>query len=104
MQNNGGFDKLSMILVREYSTTNKKQLELKEHKYIVKLKATLNYRIPTRTPEQYRETNKQFMNQRKKEYYKVNKDVILNRNKEYREQTNKLSTSKRKIITKTTKL
>ena len=95
IRNNGGWDNWSMILLREYSATNKKRLERKEHKYIVKLKATLNYRIPTRTPEQSYETNKQVMNERKKEYYKVNKDVILNRNKAYRE-TNKQVISEQK--------
>ncbi len=36
VRENGGWDNWSMILLPEYSATNKKQLERKEHKYIVK--------------------------------------------------------------------
>jgi hypothetical protein len=60
-----------MILLREYNTTSKKKLERKERKYIEKLGATLNCMLPTRTPEEYRETNKQVMNERKKDYYNL---------------------------------
>ena len=115
IRNNGGWDNWSMILLREYSTTNKKQLERKERKYIEKLGATLNSHIPTRTQSEWYEDNKELSCERsrvnyannkehykkmnkdryeankeevleqQREYYNKNKQMILEREKKYRE-------------------
>ena len=113
IRNNGGWDNWSMILLREYSTTNKKQLERKERKYIEKLGATLNSHIPTRTkPEwynenqdvikekikKYNETNKEHIREQKKQYREANKESLSEQKKEYykenKENINKLKMEK----------
>ena len=98
IRNNGGWDNWSMILLREYSTTNKKQLERKERKYIEKLGATLNCTIPTRTQSEWYEDNKELScersrlhyannkehhNKMNKDRYEANKDKVLEQQREY---------------------
>ena len=95
IRNNGGWDNWSMILLREYNATNKKQLERKEHKYIVKLKATLNCRLPTRTRSEYYQENQDIIIGKSKQYREANIEHIREQKKQYRE-ANKESLSEQK--------
>ena len=70
IRENGNWSNWSMILVREYKTSDKLKLKRKERKYIQKFGATLNCTIPTRT---------------KKEWYNENQDEIEKKTKQYRE-------------------
>ena len=77
--NSIGFDKVSIILVEEYSCENKMQLETRERKHIEELKPTLNSSIPTRTRAEFNEANRDKM----KQYYQDNRNTIINRAKQY---------------------
>jgi hypothetical protein len=93
IRDNGGWSNWSMILVREYKTTDKLKLKRKERKYIQKLGATLNCTIPTRTQKEYYEENKSDIRKIQKEYYQENKQYFEKYSKLYRD-TNKLDIQK----------
>ena len=94
IRENGNWDNWDMIQVELYNATDKRMLEMRERYWLETLKATLNTIIPTRTDEQYRQDNKEKINENKKkhyqthkedhkEYYKQNKIKILEQRKEY---------------------
>jgi len=84
MRDNGGFVNWSMIMLFEYpECQNKLQKESKEREYIELFKPSLNIKIPTKTKIEYRENNKELINQKKKQYYIDNKDVIKDKHKEH---------------------
>jgi hypothetical protein len=90
IRENGGFDNWLFIVVRQYNhIETKSQLMRKERKYTEKLKATLNKNVPSRTPKEY-----------KSQYYKDNKDTIIQEykqtNKEKIQETSKLYKQKHK--------
>ena len=114
IRDNGDWSNWSMILLREYNTTNKKLLERKERKYIEKLGATLNSNTPSRTinevkeltskrNRQYQEANKEVISEQRKEYRKRNKDVIKERNHQYYEANKKQIIEQVKQYNKTNK-
>lgn len=72
IRDNGGWSNWSMVLVEEYNTTTKRNLELRERYWIEKLKAKLNKCIPSRTAQEYYEDKKEY----KKEYYQKNIERI----------------------------
>ena len=86
IRQNGNWSNWSMILVREYKTTDKLKLKRKERKYIYKLGATLNCCIPTQTQKEYREQNKQKIKHKNEKYRHQNKQQIMEYKKLYREQ------------------
>jgi hypothetical protein len=82
-----GIDDVKINLVKEYCLENKEQLLKKEAKYIRKYKEKygdkcLNISIPLRTRKEYREENKEKINQTKRKYYEENKEKV---NKQKRE-------------------
>jgi hypothetical protein len=85
IRDNGNWDNFVMIPLEEYPCNSKKEKEIKERYYIDLLKPKLNKIVPTRTPKEYYEDNKQIISERAKEYNENNKDKI----KEYRENNKK---------------
>jgi len=83
IRNNGGWDEWVMIAIEEYPCDSKKKLETRERYYIDILRPTLNKNIPTRTDKEYREDNKEKINQKQKEYYENNKEKIAEKQKQY---------------------
>tara|TARA_R110002072_G_scaffold33083_1_gene100368 strand:+ start:985 stop:1569 length:585 start_codon:yes stop_codon:yes gene_type:complete len=59
IRDNGGWDNWDMVVIKEFSCENKRQLEREQRKQLEELNATLNNNIPTRTHKQYREDNKE---------------------------------------------
>jgi group I intron endonuclease len=53
-----GWDNVEIILIEAFACNNKMELEKRERYYIDSLKPELNKNIPTRTNQEYRETNK----------------------------------------------
>lgn len=99
-----------IILVENFSCNNKEELTAREAYYIRNFPC-VNKNIPGRTSKEYREDNKEKLNEKKKEYreklseknkekilekqkerYEKNKENILEKQKEYRE------TNKEKIL------
>ena len=93
IRENGGWDEWEMIAVETYPCENKRELEIRERFYIETLKAKLNKNIPTRTPTehyqdnkerilnrnyQYREDNYEKIKEQQKQYYRDNRDEISN--------------------------
>jgi len=92
IRDNGNWDNFVMIPLEEYPCNSKKEKEIKERYYIDLLKPKLNKIVPTRTPKEYYEDNKQIISERAKEYNENNKDKI----KEYRENNKKKNKEKSK--------
>jgi len=83
IRENGGWDEWEMIAIETYPCENKRELEIRERFHIEKLKAKLNKNIPTRTPTEHYEDNKERISERKKQYNQENRDKILEQKKEY---------------------
>lgn len=93
INNNGGWNNWSMILIEEFSCENKIQLCQRERYWIEERKPTLNIRPPFITIEEGKETtriynkkynieNRDINNLKKKEKYEENKKQILEKLKE----------------------
>tara|TARA_R110000823_G_C15690367_1_gene475301 strand:- start:9 stop:602 length:594 start_codon:yes stop_codon:yes gene_type:complete len=74
IRENGRFENWDMVLVEYYKCETKLELEKREREIIENLKPTLNKTIPTRTSKEWREDNKEKVEQYKKEYNKKNKE------------------------------
>jgi hypothetical protein len=76
-----GWENWNMIKICDYPCNNKREAELKEDEYMTELKASLNMIRASRTQQQYREDNKEKiqenMKEYNKEYYETNKTTIL---------------------------
>jgi hypothetical protein len=105
IRENGGIDNWDMILIKEFSCENKRQMLKIEREVIDELKPTLNSNMPYRSDEEkaiyfqinkkiiekkYREKNKEIILKKKKIYREKNKDKISLYNKIYREKKNSL--------------
>lgn len=73
-----------IILIENYSCNSREELERKEREHI-ESNICVNKVIPTRTREEYFETNKEELLLRSKEWYETNKESHLLKGKEYRE-------------------
>lgn len=80
IRNNGGFDNWSFIVIEEYPCNNVNEASLRERYFLETLGATLNKKIPSRTfkeySNEYREQNREIINEKKKEYRERNKGKI----------------------------
>ena len=68
IRENDGWDKWDMILVEKYPCNDLHEAKARERHWIKELKATLNVDIPTRTPKEYREDNKEYIKEWFKKY------------------------------------
>ena len=89
IRENGGWDNWSVVIIEEYPCSDFYQATSRERYWFEQL-GTLNTNYPSRTPEEYREDNKQKLMDIRKKWRKDNKEKIseynqLNRekNKEY---------------------
>jgi hypothetical protein len=70
-------------LVEEVVYEDKKQLETRE-RYYIENNDCINKVIPTRSIKEYRQANKDAINEYNKAYHQANKDAINARKREYR--------------------
>lgn len=70
---NGGWKNWSMIELEKYTCNSKRELEKREREVMQELKATLNKSVPTRSPNERYEDNKETILQYHKEYYHEHK-------------------------------
>lgn len=92
IRTNGGWDNWRMVVVAETQAETKRQAEIVEEEWRLKLQANLNCQRCFRTEEQrkeyngeWRENNKEWIKQRDKEYRENNKEQIKEYQKDYRE-------------------
>jgi len=69
IRENGGWDEWEMIAIETYPCESKRELEIRERYHIETLKPKLNKNIPTRTRKEYREDNKEKINEKRKIYF-----------------------------------
>ena len=92
MRENGGWENWEMLWIKTLKCENAMEARSEERKCKEQLNATLNGNVPSRTFDEYRETNKDQIKEYAVEYRKNNKDKIkeyTERNKEHRKQYNK---------------
>lgn len=80
-----GWDNVKIILIEEYPCDNRMQLERRERYWIDELKPSLNKALPGRTYEEWKEENKEMLQQYMKEYNLQHKDTKREYDKKYRE-------------------
>ena len=86
IRDNGGFENWSMIEIEKFQDCNDiNEASARERYYYVLLNAKLNTNCPARNDKEYRENNKNKLQEYIKEYRENNKDKIQKVNKEYYE-------------------
>ena len=83
IRENGGWTNWSMIQIEPFPCNTKRELETRERHHLEQLKANLNCRVPTRTPEEYREGHKDHKREYDKHYRDDNQEKLLKRVKQY---------------------
>jgi hypothetical protein len=100
IRNNGGWDNWSMIEIEKYSCEDRQQAEARERHWLETLRATLNMVVPTRTKNEYREANKQQINEYHREYYEANREIINEKLREhYQKNKDRINEKKKEKIT-----
>lgn len=85
IRSNGGWDAWFMNVIEQVEFTHKWELETREAYHIKDLNASLNCRIPTQTPAEYRQDNRERIAERDKQYRQANREAILEQKKQYRQ-------------------
>jgi hypothetical protein len=79
------YDDCKIILIENFECNNKEELCKRERYYIDLYKdIIINKTIPTRTIKEYRQDNKEKINEQTKKYIEDNKEKIKEYNKEYK--------------------
>ena len=86
IRENGGWNNWEMIEIELYSCENRRQAEARERYWLEQLGATLNRQVPTRTKQEWKQENKDRINEKNKEYYEANREQINLKHKEYRQE------------------
>ena len=107
IRDNGGWANWSMVVVKAYpDITNKMELLAKETKWLKKLNATLNQRVPGKKltlgkveygrqySKQYYSNNKDKVAEYSKQYQKLNKEHLTEYKKQYNQQYQELNKDK----------
>ena len=76
IRDNGNWENFDMIIIEKFKCNDKLELHQRERYWLENLKASLNSKIPTRTDKEYREDNKDKINEYNKEYRDNNKQKI----------------------------
>jgi hypothetical protein len=85
IRNHGGWTNWSMIELEKICCVDEPEACKHERRHLELLRATLNKVIPTRSHQEYYETNKDVIKEHHKQYYEENKEVIAEKTKQYRE-------------------
>jgi molecular chaperone DnaK (HSP70) len=81
------YDDCKIILIENFECNNKEELCKRERYYIDLYKdIIINKTIPTRTIKEYRQDNKEKINEQTKKYYETNKEKRKEQMKKYREE------------------
>ena len=91
-----GKEQFYIELYEEYPCDNVEQLRRREGEIIRELKPILNKQVAGRTINEWREDNKEHLQEEKKRYYEENKEKLNEYYKEWYEKNNEEQTQKRK--------
>ena len=80
-----GIENFYIELIENYPCENNDQLRAREKHYIREM-ARLNKRLETRTDKEWREDNKEYLQEWRKQHYQENKEEIIEKCKKYREE------------------
>jgi hypothetical protein len=75
IRDNGGWDAWKMVEIEKYPCKDEREASARERYYIELIKSNLNTKLPTRTMEEWRENNKEFISKCGKIYYQNNKEI-----------------------------
>jgi len=96
IRDNGGWDNWSMIEVEKYKCNDRNEATARERYWYEQLKGTLNRAVPGRRRDEWLETNKQQLKDKKHDYYLLNIDKILTNKQLYREKNKELIKAKKR--------
>ncbi len=86
IRDHGNFDNWEMIILEEYPCENINQATLRERYFLETLGATLNRQVPSRTHQEYIETNREILNEKQRQYKEQNQEYYQQYYQQYREQ------------------
>ena len=86
IRKNGSWENWEMILINTECVANSIEATQRERHYKELLNATLNSQIPSRTRQEWVDTNKTVISQKQKEYRELYSDTIKNKKKQHYEQ------------------
>lgn len=87
---NGGWINWDMILIEYYPCETKKELLRQERHWIEELKADLNNNIPSRTPKEWNDENRDKVREIDKRCYENNREKRLEKARKYREENREI--------------
>ena len=82
IRENGGFGAWKMTIIDSLTTTDKKEIEKCERRYVEEQEFSLNKMIPTRTQKQYKLDHKEELNEKQKQYREANREELNKRQRE----------------------
>ncbi len=85
IRNNGSWNNWEIIQIEEYNCKNKEEALKQERFWLDELNASLNKVLPTRTPKEYRNENKEYCYNQIKEWRNNNQEHFKHQQKEYYE-------------------
>jgi len=88
---NGGFEKFRIVLVEDFPCTCKKELLRREGEVIKAINPIGNRKIAGRTNAEWREDNKERIQERDRKYYEQNRKKIRECQREYYEQNKEMN-------------
>jgi predicted GIY-YIG superfamily endonuclease len=86
IRKNGGWNNWDIVMIEECNLETLQQAKLKERYWLEELKATLNKYIPSRTNKEYREENKDLINEKAKKYHLNHREEKKEYNKQRRKE------------------
>jgi hypothetical protein len=85
IRENGGWDNFEILEIEKYPCNSKDEARQKEQEWCYKLNSKLNCEIPNRTNKEWREDNRDKINEKAKIYREDNREKRLEYNKQYRQ-------------------
>jgi hypothetical protein len=67
IRDHGGFDNWDIIMLEEFPCENIDQALVRERYWFEQLRATLNKQVPSRTIQEYKQANRQIINEKKRQ-------------------------------------
>lgn len=85
IRENGGWENFELVLIEEFPCGNFDEATRRERYWVETLNATLNKYVPSRTQQEYTQTNKEHLKDYKHKYYLENKERLDDKHKKYYE-------------------
>ena len=86
IRENGGWDNFIMLEIEKYPCNDGNEARARENYWYNELKSKLNTYVPSRTPKQYYQDNRDELSEYYKQYHQDNREKILEQKKQYYEE------------------